>query len=196
MCAGCAFRKVDDVTGLELVLPGRRPERRASAQHEDQLFVPVMEVVGTLCLPRQELVDAHSEHVPRRDEAPDVRLPALDLGVELLPIVREQVPLVRHAASFGSGAGSSSRSAARTAEARSRITRGSADSSCRMRSRRRASRARWRGEGFGGSGLFSVMRRAYEIFPTSFVMYRAECARESADLAPPAAADARPAYRG
>src|SRR5213592_1646961 len=41
-----------------------------------------------------------------------------------------------------------------------------------MRSRRRASRARSRGEGFGGSGLLSVIARAYDIFPTSFVMYR------------------------
>jgi hypothetical protein len=72
-------------------------------QDDDELLVPVVEVVRALRLSRQELVEAHSKVVPRRDEPLHVRAPALDRWEELLPLVGEDVLDLGHAIAGESG---------------------------------------------------------------------------------------------
>src|SRR5262249_15220697 len=133
---------------LERALAVLRTERRPSAEYHERLVVPVMEVVWTLRLSGQELVETKPE---LSDAEPFVvRLPTVGRRIRVVPFVCEDV----HAASFGSGHGprGSTRGSSRTRRR------------CRRRASRRASRSTSRAGGlgvlsFGGrSDMFTPLR--------------------------------------
>src|SRR6266542_4329944 len=103
MRAGRPLREMHDVAGLELAFALGGPQRGTPAQDEDQLVGAVMEVVRHLRLPGLELPDAHAETMSGRNQALDVRTPALGRREGIVPLVRQDIGDVAHAASFGSG---------------------------------------------------------------------------------------------